>query len=165
MSSTSADGDEGQTRDCPDCGSEMEYDVIKEAGNEQQTTLYEGWWCSSCRCGMVACEHCDGLHHPDFICEPERKARLEAAKEKYGSTAKVPGHGLVPLEECETIGKGTPVYIIDDGCPEDDCDGDLVFEMVKTSDFAKGRRPEAEYQPICDYCSKFDDGECSHRRP
>jgi hypothetical protein len=168
MSSISADGGtdrEAQTRNCPDCGSELEYDVITEHGTEEETTLYEGWYCSSCLKGMVGCAHCESLHHPDVICEAERKARLEAAKEKYGSMAKVPDHGLVPVEECETIGEGTLVYIIDEGCPEPDCDGDLIFEMVQKSDFAEGRRPRAEYQPICDYCSEFDDGECSHRRP
>jgi hypothetical protein len=165
MSSISADGGEAQTRDCPDCGSEMEFQIIIEHGCEFETTQYQGWWCSSCSKGMIACGECDGLHHPDFICEPQRKARLEAAKDEYGGTAKVPGHGIIPVEELETIGEGTPVYVIEDGCPNPDCDGDHIFEMVEDSNFAKGRRPTAEYQPICDYCSEFGDGECTYRQP
>jgi hypothetical protein len=165
MSSISADGGEAQTRNCPDCGSEMNHEIITEHGTRWETTLYKGWWCSSCGRGMVDCGECDSLHHPDFICEPKRKARLEAAKEDYGSKAKVPGHGIIPVEELETIGEGTPVYVIEDGCPNLKCDGDRVFEMVQDDNFATGRRPTAEYQAICDYCSEFDNGECAYRQP
>lgn len=164
MDSTQFTRDE-QTRDCPTCGGEMEYDVICEHGAEDKTTLYMGWWCSSCRQGMIACGKCDSLHHPDTVCEPKRKARVDEAREAYGNKAKVPGHGIVPIEECEIIGKETPVYIIDDACPNPECNGALIFEMVQKTNFAQGRRPEAEYQPICDYCSELDDGKCSHRRP
>jgi hypothetical protein len=165
MSSTSADGGEAQTRNCPDCGTELEFDIITEHGTEEETTMYEGLWCSTCRRGMVACSGCNGLHHPDRICEPKREARLEAAKEMYGDKAKVPGHGIIPVEELETIGEGTLVFIDEDGCPKSDCDGDLVFEMVEVADFANIHHPKPKYQPMCDYCTEFDNGNCTHRRP
>ena len=168
--STSTDGgtDDASTRNCPDCGTAMSHEVITEDGTPQETTLYQGWWCPSCSRGMIYCGECDDLHHPDRICEPKRKARLEAAQEAFGGKATIPGHGTVDVDNCETIGEGTPVYIIDDGCPEDDCNGDLVIELVHNEDFAEQCPPDIEYEPICEYCSEFDhadDDACSHHLP
>jgi hypothetical protein len=164
--SISADGGndgDAQTRNCPDCSEEMEYDVIREHGTRKETTLYQGWWwCSNCRKGMVACGECDSLHHPDFECEPKRKARFKAAQEAFGGKVEIPRHGTVSIDDCETIDEGTPVYIIDDGCP--DCEGDLIFELVRNSDFAEKHPPKVEYEAICEYCSQLNDG-CSYRRP
>lgn len=163
---TGTDGDgDAQTRDCPDCGEEMNYDVIREHGCEFETTLYQGWYCSSCLKGMIACGECDSLHHPDYECQPKRKARLEAAQEAFGGKVEIPRHGTVSIDDCETIGEGTPVYIIDDGCPDYDCEGDLIFELVRNDGFAEKRPPEVEYEAICEHCSRLDEGECSYRRP
>lgn len=157
-------GGDAQTRDCPDCGEKMEYDVIREHGCEFETTLYQGWYCSSCLKGMVACGECDGLHHPDYECQPKRKARLEAAQEAFGGKVEIPRHGTVSIDDCETIDEGTPVYIIDGGCPDYGCEGDLIFELVRNDGFAENRPPEVEYEAICEYCSQLNDG-CSYRRP
>jgi hypothetical protein len=163
--SISADGGndgDAQTRNCPDCSEEMEYDVIREHGTRKETTLYQGWWCSNCRKGMVACGECDSLHHPDFECEPKRKARFKAAQEAFGGKVEIPRHGTISIDDCETIDEGTPVYIIDDGCPH--CEGDLIFELVRNDGFAEKRPPTVEYEAICEYCSQLNDG-CSYRRP
>ncbi|WP_273837251.1 hypothetical protein [Halococcus sp. PRR34] len=167
MSSNSADGGDAQTRDCPDCGEEMTYDAIREHGTEFETTLYQGWWCSSCVQGMVECGECDSLHHPDFECEPKQEARIEAAREDLGGKAKLPRYGVVSLEECDTIDDGTPVYIVEDRCPNHDCDGDLVFRLVRNDDFTDRYPHEItfEYEAVLEYCTEFEDGDCSYHKP
>jgi hypothetical protein len=163
MSSTQSDrnGSDEQTRNCPDCGNEMEYDAIREHGCEFETTLYMGWWCSSCRNGMIACGDCDSLHHPDYECEPQRTARIEAAIEDMGGKATIPRHGLVDIETHGTD-DDPPLYVIDGGCPS--CDGDLVFVLVRNEEFAKRRPvPNPEYKAVAEHCSQLDEG-CSYRR-
>jgi hypothetical protein len=162
MSSTQSDrnGSDEQTRNCPDCGNEMEYDVIREHGCEFETTLYMGWWCSSCSNGMIHCGDCDSLHHPDYECEPQRNARIEAAREDMGGTAKIPRQGLVDIETHGTDDE-PPLYVIDGGCPH--CDGDLVFVLVRNDGFAKQRPvPDPEYEAVAEHCSQLNEG-CSYR--
>lgn len=167
MSSISADGGDVQTRNCPDCGDEMEYDVIREHGTELETTLYQGWWCSSCHQGNIECGDCDSLHHPDFKCEPKQGALFEKARDELGGKTKVPRYGIIPLEECDTIDGGTPVYIVEDRCPNYDCDGDLVFRLVRNEDFADQYPHDItyEYESILEYCTEFEDGDCSYHKP
>lgn len=158
-------GGDAQTRDCPDCGEEMEYDIIREHGCEFETTLYLGWWCSNCHKGMVGCGECDSLHHPDYECQPKQEARFEAAQDELGGKAKIPRYGVMSLEECETTEDNGLVYIVEDRCPHSGCDGDLVFELVRNDGFAK-QYPhviEYEYEAIFEHCSRLDEG-CSYRR-
>ena len=167
MSISTDGGSDAQSPNCPDCGDDLDYEIITEDGTEHETTKYAGWWCRNCVKGMTHCEHCADLHHPDRICEAERKARLEAAQEAFGGTAAIPGHGAVDVDDLETIGEGTPVFILEDGCPEDDCDGDLVYHLVSSDDFAEGE-PSAEYEPVAEHCSNFDhqdDDACTYHRP
>lgn len=168
MSSTQStgNGSEEQTRNCPDCGEEMKYDAIREHGTEFETTEYMGWWCSSCCQGMWHCGECDSLHHPDFECLPKQEARLKEAQEEVGGKAKIPRYGKIPIEQCETTDDGDPVYIVEDRCPNTECNGDLIFALVRNDNFAK-KYPdiiEYEFEAIFEYCSELEDGECSYRR-
>ena len=161
MASTQPPTDE-QTRNCPDCGDEMDYDVIREHGTEFATTLYQGWWCSNCSKGMVHCDDCNSLHHPDFECAPKKKARLENAREQWGGVAEIPRYGFIDIDDCELIDDNTAVYSKDGRCPH--CGGDLIFELRRNPRFAHQRpHPDPEYTAIAEYCSKITDG-CSYRR-
>jgi hypothetical protein len=170
MSSISGNGGtdrEAQTRDCPACGDDLQYNGVRERKTVWKTTLSEEWWCSSCQQRIIACEHCESLHQLGDICAPKRGARFKIAKEIYGAKAKIPGEGIVPISECEAIDGVDPAYVADDGCPEDECDGDLIHSLVQACTFTRGLQSEAEYLASYEVCSEFEEGDngCSHREP
>ena len=159
ISTDGGSDDDEPTRNCPDCGSELDYDIITEHGTRYETTEYMGWWCENCGKGMTECEHCDSLHHPDRTCEPQRKAEFEQARDVYGQKAQVPGVGEVSLDECETQGEGTLIYVEEDGCP--DCGGDVIHELIPDENFARFPA-NYEFTAILLFCTEDD---CTHRKP
>jgi hypothetical protein len=148
-------------KSCPTCGAEMEHQPIVERGNENTTTRYMGWWCSE-HGGHIECDDCDGLHHPDAECAPQREARvkdrearIKAEWEQFAGMAEIPGIGLISIEECERDDDEHATYRKEDGCP--DCGGSLAIFLERAT-ASEG----AEWQPYAECCTRYGDG-CGYR--
>lgn len=141
-------------RQCPECGAEMERDVISEHGNENATTEYMGWWCPD-HGGHIECDACDLLHHPDHVCEAKRADRFAETR----GVGVIPNGPTISIEDCYNVSDGTATYRHDGGCP--DCGGDLEVFLEQTEEMTPPIGPE--WQPYAERCTQYGDG-CDHRQ-
>ena len=167
MSISTDGGSDAQSPNCPDCGDDLDYEIITEDGTRRETTKYAGWWCRNCVKGMTHCGACDSLHHPDHECIPLLHGRVREAYSELSGMAEIPGEGTIPIDECELNGQGCAVFRKDD-CPMTDCDGDHLYILKHDQRFLDGQFPTPEYTTVAERCSEFDhqdDDACSFHKP
>ena len=154
------------TPDCPNCDEPMKPWTVTER-NTAVSKDHAGFRCPDCPREVIDCLHCGELHHPDNICEPVRDARRKRAQQRFGGTAEIPGQGTVPVSDLEIVGESTPIYVVENACHEDDCNGDLVYTLERNPDFDNPHIPEAEYQVVGEHCDNAN-GEhptCDYSKP
>ena len=150
--------------DCPHCDEPMHHHTVSEH-NTPTTEDHDGYRCPTCNLKATRCSHCDGLHHPDNLCRPKRIARIEQARERTGGRAKIPGHGTVPITDCEIVGEATPIYTVANACP--DCNGDLVYTLEHNPNADLPSHAEAEFQPAAEHCTNANGPHptCTYSKP
>ncbi|MFC6965003.1 hypothetical protein [Halocatena marina] len=142
------------TRPCPDCGTELEHDVITETGNENATTHYMGWWCPE-HGGHIECDACDQPHHPDYVCASKRSARFAETR----GMGVLPNGTSIEIEDCYDVGNGWATYRLEEGCRH--CGGDLEVFLEQTQETTPPIGPE--WQPSAECCTQYGNG-CEHRQ-
>ena len=157
------------TTDTPDCLSCDEPMTPCTLSNRTTPAAedHDGFRCPECSQVLIDCPYCSRYHYPDTICEPERDARSERATERFGSSAEIPGHGTVPVSDLEIVGEATPIYVVEDACPIDGCNGDLVYTLERNAEYGNPDIPEAEFQPAAANCTNADGlhPACTYSKP